>query len=253
MQQFRFIKISILFILFIEAEQSSAQNTSVIYLGKTPVNIIKQNFGKPSISFIDLHENETTSVQAARKFLQEEGTALLVKIHQKSERNIEFWLQNKKYLFDPNRIFTSTGRRKTLEKLSSYAPAAEKEVEKFADSILSNIKYSKLIIALHNNTEGAPLSIKNYIGSIHFKTFVNSEMDADDFFLTTEQSIFDFLKEKKMNVVFELPDTVLDDGSLSIYCNKNKIPYINVEAQEDHFTQQLQMLETLREIIKQYK
>jgi hypothetical protein len=33
-----------------------------------------------------------------------------------------------------------------------------------------------------------------------------------------------------------------DDGSLSVYCGKLGIPYVNVEAQHGHLVRQLKML-----------
>jgi D-alanyl-D-alanine dipeptidase len=52
-----------------------------------------------------------------------------------------------------------------------------------------------------------------------------------------------------MNVVLQDNRQVTDDGSLSVYCGKWGIPYVNVEAQHEHLEQQLQMLKVLLRII----
>jgi hypothetical protein len=43
-----------------------------------------------------------------------------------------------------------------------------------------------------------------------------------------------------------------DDGSLSVYAAKKKIPYINIEALHGHLDEQIRMLETLKDIIFRY-
>jgi hypothetical protein len=78
-------------------------------------------------------------------------------------------------------------------------------------------------------------------------------MDPDDFIITTDSTIFNRLQTKNINVVWENVDLVKDDGSLSIYAGKNKIPYINVEAQHGHLNEQCAMMIALHEIIEEFK
>jgi hypothetical protein len=42
----------------------------------------------------------------------------------------------------------------------------------------------------------------------------------------------------------------IDDGSLSIYCQKNKLPYINIEAQHGQKAEQIKMLQETYSLIK---
>ena len=42
----------------------------------------------------------------------------------------------------------------------------------------------------------------------------------------------------------------IDDGSLSIYCQKNKLQYINIEAQHGQKEQQIKMLKETYSLIK---
>jgi hypothetical protein len=60
------------------------------------------------------------------------------------------------------------------------------------------------------------------------------------------------LKKKKINAVLQTHKTSTDDGSLAIYCSKKKIPYINIEAQQGHLEEQMDMLNALTGIIQQY-
>jgi hypothetical protein len=125
--------------------------------------------------------------------------------------------------------------------------SAEKVVGAFADSLMQDLKDARIIIAMHNNTDGKPLSVKSFKDR-----YVNPAMDTDDFILTTEKKIYDQLKKKKINAVLQTQETSSDDGSLAIYCSKKKIPYINIEAQEGHKVQQVQMLNALTDVIQQY-
>jgi hypothetical protein len=44
------------------------------------------------------------------------------------------------------------------------------------------------------------------------------------------------------NVVLQNNTTVEDDGSLSVYCGKNRISYINFESESGHFEEQIKMI-----------
>ena len=105
-----------------------------------------------------------------------------------------------------------------------YSGKAEEKIEEFSDKIISKIKKSRMVIAVHNNTNGKPLSVNSYKNR-----YVNPLMDTDDFVLTTEQSIFEQLKAKKINTVWETTASSKDDGSLAYYCSQKNIPYINLK------------------------
>lgn len=69
-----------------------------------------------------------------------------------------------------------------------------------------------------------------------------------EFFYTTDLRLFNSLK-RKFSIVLQDNRTVIDDGSLSIYCGRNNISYINVEAKYDCYKEQLEMLEDLQKEI----
>src|SRR3546814_5525167 len=102
------------------------------------------------------------------------------------------------------------------------------------------------IVTLHNNTENN-FSAKSYLpGAIYDKdarkVHIEPGMDADDFIVVTKGRFYRFYNKRGINVVLQSKRPT-DDGSLSVYAEQQKIPYINIEAQrsEEH-TSELQSL-----------
>ena len=223
--------------------------TETVWLERTAVRLqlVKYGTGGEDALFLNLHENESTSVIAAKDYLKNRNGYFMA-IKHNGNRNLSFVLKGTRYQFDPNRMFTKEGRIANLKLLNKkYTNAAEETVEEFSDKIISKVKDAKIVIALHNNTNGKPLSVNSYE-----HRYVNPSMDTDDFVLTTEKAIFEKLKAKKINTVWETTSSSSDDGSLAYYCSKKNIPYINVEAQAGHRWQQLKMLNALTDIITNY-
>lgn len=206
------------------------------------------------ITFINLHSDEETSVEAARKIL-EKGNGKLIRILNDRKRNIRFRLNNVDYAFDPNRIFSREGIERTLTANINSSPEAVSEVEKFANVLLAQIPMeTKCIIALHNNTEGG-LAIGSYRkGGIYandaIDTHENPQHDPDDFLLTTDRSLFEKMKTKNFNTVLQDNENVQQDGSLSVYFGEKKRCYVNIETEhgkvEVYQTILLATLESLR-------
>ena len=227
-------------------------------LGTTKVNVVTKCFIEcdSNISFINVHENESTSVEAAENFLINNGGTLTQLIHS-GERYISFYIGKKKFYIDPNRIYTKKGIAATLKKLGHFNAEAAKKVDSFASQILQNfVDGKKLVVALHNNTDNN-YSIESYkIGGDEAinaaSVFINEQMDPDDFVVTTDSTLFNLIKEKNITVVLQNNKRVLDDGSLSVYAARKNIPYLNIEAQEDHQKEQLDILKALKDIILQF-
>ena len=227
-------------------------------VGNTNVQIQFEKFApyNAGIYYINLHSDETTSVEAVQEYISTEGGIFLHIIHTE-ERNIAFNLNNTEYLFDPNRIYTAKGIKATLTKNATYTKQADEAIKKFADTVLAQLKNPKLIVAMHNNGD-KKFSIKSYTKNKEeainaAKVYINAAMDEDDFVYTTEEKIFNHLKQNKINVVLQKKTGFVNDGSLSVYCGLKKIPYINVEAEQGHKEQQLQMLQILTQAISWYK
>ena len=245
---------------FLAVSPSSSQDSTFIkthYLGSDSLNITSRCFSgcDSNIVFIQLHEDEITGIEAAEEFFID-NSGYLVQLKQRGERFIKFAYRNRPYTVDPNRIFTKAGLKENMTKLKSYRPEVAAEVTKFSKELLSSyVDDKKLIVALHNNTDNkfSILSYKkgNPEAANAAKLHINKDMDPDDFILTTDSSIYRKIKDKNINVVLQ-STRAKDDGSLSIYAQRNKIPYINIEAQHGHFEEQLQMLFAIKDIIAGY-
>jgi hypothetical protein len=256
---------AIFYALFSLSVNSGSFSHDTVYLstyavGETNVPVQARKFKPYSgrVTFINLHDNEQTSLNAAMHYLESCGGGKLVNLPNQQERFINISWSNKAYRFDPNRIYSREGRKYTLTRLSErFDDSVQTEVAYFASQILRrHIVGSKLIVAIHNNTDSA-LSILSYqqdqVENRHFgQVFINPEMDPDDFMLTTNYSIFKRIKERNINVVWENSKLIEDDGSLSVYAGLHKIPYINIEAEHEHLEEQVAMLNALDDIIKGY-
>jgi hypothetical protein len=238
--------------------QPKAQTqTATCLVGDAPVKMITDSFlsQNPKILFLNLHEDESTSVAAATAHLQIVG-GKLIRLQHIGDRNIRFSFQGKNYLFDPNRIFTSAGRKDNLNKLSYFNATADSIIADFANIVLQPVHQAKLVVALHNNTNNnfSILSFKKggKEAKNASKLYINPKMDVDDFVLTTELTVFSFLKKKNINVVLQNNRNCVDDGSLSVYCGKRGIPYINIEAQDGHLDTQIQIIRTLAPLLNRY-
>jgi hypothetical protein len=82
--------------------------------------------------------------------------------------------------------------------------------------------------------------------------YVNALMYEDDFVYTTDKKVFNHLKENKINVILQKSSGAVDDGSLSIFYGNKMIPYINIEAEQGHLKEQVQMLQILEPLFKEY-
>lgn len=230
-------------------------------LGSSTITFHTTIFGKTdsSVSFINVHENESTSVEAAKAVLEPAHKYALTELQFKSGRFISFSYKNKDFTVDPNRMYTIQGCLASLKKNSHHYKG--NIFEEAAEQVLLFSKHytdtfvdpKKAVVALHNNTEGEPLSIINFKSGNESKNaadvYMNLQKDPDDFFLTTDKTFFNFIKQKGFNVVLQNNETVEDDGSLSVYAGKKKIPYINIEAQVGHLAEQKRMVEIVLELI----
>ncbi|WP_207496943.1 hypothetical protein [Aridibaculum aurantiacum] len=248
----------ILATLSIPAIAQDTTSGKTVRIGNTKVQIITSCFipCNNGILFLNVHENEKTSVNAATEFMNNYG-GKMIRLKHSGERNISFYIGKSRFFFDPNRIYSNKGIQATLKKLSYYTPESYKQVQAFSREILKPLQNQKLLIALHNNTD-ENYSIKNYQEggdeeNNAKEVYVNPEMDTDDFIITTDSSIYRRIVEKNINVVLQDNKRVADDGSLSVYAAKNNIPYLNIEAQEGHYKEQLAMLEAIEDIIKDYR
>jgi hypothetical protein len=215
-------------------------------LGSTQVGVQVSHFGdRKNVVMLNLHDDEITSVEAARNVLQQSG-GVLVSINNNYERLVSFTLKGKTYQFDPNRMFTRLGIMADFVKQNKTCnQAAVRAIEGFAKFLLSKIPRTSTLIALHNNDHNN-FSIYSYLKDEELKKdvqaiFSNDSHDVDNFFLTTDRKIFNSLRESGYNVILQHKKAD-DDGSLSIFYGRRNRSYVNVEAETGQVKQQEQMI-----------
>ena len=222
-------------------------------IGDTKIKLLIFSKGNSKVTYFAPHANELDSFKAAKKMINKHGGRLIA--FSNKYRQISFSLGDKKYAFNANRCFSDEGIKTTLEKWGQnekyvgYSEEAHEAVRQFAKSLIKELLANQpgTIVGVHNNLNGEKLAEKEMdIGDIHS----NPEHDSDDFFLVIDKKHFDYLKNKNYNVILESEDAD-DDGSFSVYCRENCIPYVNVEAEYGHLKEQMVMLKELREMIKQ--
>ncbi len=223
-------------------------DTVKVDCGNTQLFFQRQCYGDTTqaISFVHVHQNEATALQAVRWLLDSVRQGCIATWCCQQQRFVDFSVGSGNFRFDPNRIYSPEGIRATLG--HGATDTAMMLVQNVADTFLQQyILNKKCIVAVHNNADGGGLTIKSYQAKgSYYKdakaVYINPRQDADDFILTTEEKYFRYLKNKGYNVVLQNNEDVTDDGSLSVFCGQQHIPYINVEAQNGHLLQQKQML-----------
>jgi hypothetical protein len=204
---------------------------------------------------VNVHDDENTSVAAGKVIIEQSG-GRLIELSHGGHRLVTFILGGENYSFDPNRIFSDAGIQATLEKHSTWSEAAHRAVKRFAAQFLEHFALDRepVIIALHNNSEGA-LSITSYLpGAEHAASAksvrVAATRSSDDFFYVTDQRFFDYLKQRDFNVTLQDNANVPDDGSLSVYFGRQGIPYVNIEAEVSHLNAQIEMVRVACEMVE---
>lgn len=244
--------------LFGCAEPSADVRTSHerLALGDDSVDVAIHEAEAEGFTYINLHENETTSIEAALETIRQHG-GRVIHLEHSGERNITFSIGDSSFVVDPNRIFTEGGVRQTLASLSSDNPAAREAVLSFSSQLLEILSIDTLetVITVHNNTDNA-YSILSYAEDGEYASdalfvHVARGKDPDDFFFLTEGDWFSSFRTAGFNVVVQDNQLVTDDGSLSVLCGQLGIPYVNVEAQQGHYQIQLQMLSFLEQFLRE--
>ena len=221
-------------------------------LGQTKVSLVKQIASEPeNLIFFNMHENEYTSIKAIKTYAKEHRINYLYLKHT-GKRRIDFELQ-KEYSIDPNRIFTPKGRKATLLDGASHSDKAQRMVAEFAMDILFELRDSKTIITMHNNTN-ENYSIQSYMPDSSEavntkKLYINPEMDPDDFIYTTVPKFYAAMVKRGINVILQDNQNYVDDGSLSVYCGIMDLQYINIETEHDHLEKQLELMAIIHAII----
>lgn len=226
---------------------SPTEKTIFYKLGDKNIPIRVLQYGEVrDIVCINLHSNESTSVQAAMSVLSSKG-GTLIKIDNGDQRIIRFRFKGIAYGFDPNCIFSRIGIELSLKENGRSGSQPISEIEKFAQRLLMLIpKKLSCIIALHNNTDG-DYSVKSYLPKGDRKldakaVYADSLQDEDDIAFTTDKVLFQKMADCRYNAIWQDNINARRDGSLSVYCGEKNIRYINIETQHGKTEQYADML-----------
>jgi len=223
-------------------------------MGNTTIPIKIEQYGeRADIVFLNLHDDEITSVEATKNILEKEG-GRLIEIENNQKRNIRFQYGSLYYTVDPNRIFSKNGITKSLLENGRSSKKAIEETEKLAERILQLFPENPTcVIALHNNTSGMYSATSyapgNKRSSDARKVYINKKQDADDFFLTTDEKLYHPLAEAGFNTILQDNKKCAEDGSLSVYCGKKNIRYVNVETEHDKPELYFEMMKKLISVL----
>ena len=206
------------------------------------------------LNALNLHDDEGTSVEAALAVLRERGGRVVELVHS-GERNVTFTAGGRTYTADPNRMFTPSGRARTLASLSQDDGAGREALAAFADRVLA--LYSEVppavVVTLHNNTPGGYSAASYERGGEYADdaaaVTVHPDTDPDDFFFVTDRELYDLLVEAGFNAVLQDNDAATDDGSLSVWAAREGVAYVNVEAQRGHLAEQTRMVTALVDVL----
>lgn len=244
--------------IFLPAAEAAAATVTLsvhnIKLGESSVAVNVYETSNATPTFVALHRNERTSINAAREYVAKYGGRLIELAPEpdgKTPRNLAFYLNGIRYNVDPNRIFTPNGRR------CSADPTLESELSAFAEDLISLVLNSdkRSIVALHNNTDtnakdkrvrAGDLTASAFASAIAQTKFAdqaagvflsNRETDTDNFIFLANSAHLAYFADKGFNVVVQKNSDLLDsaactidDGSLSVYASRNGIEYICLEA-----------------------
>jgi hypothetical protein len=223
-------------------------------LGETTIPVRVQQRGRPAPTMVNVHDDENTSVLAGQVVLRESGGRLIELAHT-GHRHISFQLGGETYRFDPNRIYTDAGVRSTLTRQGNYSAAAHAAVRQFATEFIAafGLDREPVIIALHNTGDGG-LSINSYQPNRELhraadRVHEGKSRSPGDFFYVTDERFFAWLKARDFNVMLQDNANVPDDGSMSVFFARLGIPYLNIEANDDHLDQQIEMVRAARQML----
>jgi len=202
--------------------------------------------GSPVLLY-NMHDDENTAAISGRIISSKSGGQYVEMAHS-GKRLISFMFEDDTIRIDPNRIYTDTGIWQQMARNMSDDSFLFREISMWRDSLLNflHLDQRSLVIALHNNTN-KNYSLLSYTDGGEYEmeadtTYEGRIRDMDDFFFVTEPKIFYALSTGKYHVVLQANQTMTDDGSLSVYCARHGIRYVNVEAQHGHLIRQLKML-----------
>jgi len=229
--------------------------THTLYLGEEKVWVHVHSGPQAGLTFVNLHDDENTCVEAAKQYIRDHG-GRLVELRHGRGRDVVIRRNGIKHRFDPNRMFSDGGLQKSLAHFENHTRENMALVARFRQQVvdLVGIEQGKAIVAVHNNTEGR-LTIHDFkpgglYGDGTQEVFVSPTEDPDDFFVTNAPALYNALVSLRYNVALMAEKSPTDRGTLARYVHEAGGIYVNIEAQHGHLKKQLLMLENLGPLLE---
>jgi len=233
---------------------SVSKETRTLHLGEEKVWVDIYKKPGTDIILLNLHDNENTAPQAGKIFLEKHGGRLIELRHGRG-REVVVRLKGKLHRFDPNRMFSTAGLRKSLKYFRNNRDDVFAIAAGFRDSLIDimAVRPGMLVISLHNNTPDK-MSIKDFApeewyGQDIREIFINPERDPDNFFVVTKMHHFTALELRGYNVALKAHNPV-DRGMVIDYIDHLGAVCVTIETEQDKLAVQEEMLEVLWRIIK---
>lgn len=209
-------------------------NKSFFRIGDQLITL--ENYGEfddNNYVLVSLH-NDPVFSSAAFSMVQSSEAGFIRLVNTRG-KNVEADFLDMKLVFDPNKIFTSWGRREHLKENHCWGKAADDYIRQFAKFILNEIPIDKTVVMFIDEQ----LSIRDFMdGGVKEKqakqVFQNTGQDPSTLFITPDESVFLKLKAKNSNVVLQHSKKLEDDGSLHIYCAKANLNYLNIAVGKEN-------------------
>lgn len=233
--------------------QSVSNTTHTLYLGEEKVWVDIYERSGADITLLILHDNENTSSEVGLAFVERHGGRLIELRHGRG-REVVVRLNSIIYRFDPNRMFSDVGLRASLEYFHNNTDEVFAIAAAFRDSVMDlfAVREGMVVIALHNNTPDK-MTINDFrpgewYGEDTRGVSINPQQDPDNFFVVTQDELFNALSSSGYNVALRAKYPP-DRGMLIDYCERLGAMYITVEAEHGKQVEQEEMLEALWKIL----
>ncbi len=125
------------------ADDSPKTLSRQVRVGETEIGIAITEKPGSGFVYVNVHDDENTSVEAVQDVLKRSG-GRLVELRHTGERIVAFTLMGNDYRVDPNRIFTAAGVHATLERQSQYSDKAAHAVTHFAGELLAAYRLDRV-------------------------------------------------------------------------------------------------------------
>jgi hypothetical protein len=224
---------------------------SFFRLGDQLITLEKQGLHKASYLLVSLHSNEHDAISTMSRFAEDRQVNFLRLMNQ-DKKNVEALFLDRQISFDPNSIFTRSGRKACLLSNKYLDRITDMEIRQFAQFMLDEMPSEETIVTLHAEDS---YTINHYIsggkkGRSARYIFKSADYKPSSYFLTTSEEIYNSLVQKNCNVVLLHKTKAKDDGSLGIYCARTGKPYVSIETAAGDKVAQEEMLEMLHSILK---